>query len=180
MGVTIAYILIPLVCATLTALPLASIHPVALAVVVLDLRDQPGQRAPQQNMQPAREDVRCAAVAQPLGSPADPVPVGAVDQQLHDIGAEADGHHESARNAWKGTVTSIDAVNHGIGTASHVVVTVSIGQVHIIASITANSALTLGLEVGMAVECVVKALNKNVSIIKILKNFFINIIPSLF
>ena len=81
---------------------------------------------------------------------------------LRTVSAEADGHHESARNVWKGTVTSIDAVNHGIGAASHVVVTVSIGQVHIIASITANSALTLGLEVGMAVECVVKALNINV------------------
>ena len=81
---------------------------------------------------------------------------------LRTVSAEADGHHESARNVWKGTITSIDAVNHGIGAASHVVVTVSIGQVHIMASITANSALTLGLEVGMTVECVVKALNINV------------------
>ena len=81
---------------------------------------------------------------------------------LRTVSAEADGHHESARNVWKGTITSIDAINHGTGGASHVVATVSIGQVHIMASITANSALTLGLEVGMAVECVIKALNINV------------------
>ena len=77
---------------------------------------------------------------------------------LRTVSAKADGHHESARNVWKGTVTSIDAVNHGISAASHVVVTVSIGQMHIMA----NSALTLGLEVGMTVECVVKALNINI------------------
>ena len=81
---------------------------------------------------------------------------------LRTVSAKADGHHESARNVWKGTVTSIDAVNHGIGAASHVVVTVSIGEVYVMAYITANSALTLGLEVGMTVECVVKALNINV------------------
>ena len=81
---------------------------------------------------------------------------------LRTVSAEADEHNESARNVWKGTVTSIDAVNHGIGAASHVVVTVSIGQVYVMASITANSALTLGLEVGMTVECVIKALNINV------------------
>ena len=34
--------------------------PFANAVVVLDSRNEPGQRAPQQNMQPARQDVNSA------------------------------------------------------------------------------------------------------------------------
>lgn len=64
---------------------------------------------------------------------------------------------ESARNVWEGVVESVDAAGARAGT----VVTVALGttgSARMTVPVTRQSALALGLEPGVAVECVTKAL----------------------
>ncbi len=61
---------------------------------------------------------------------------------------------ESARNCWRGIVESVDSSASRSGT----VVTVTVGSARLMVPVTRQSAVTLGLEPGTAVECVTKAL----------------------
>ncbi|AGF72212.1 ATP-binding cassette domain-containing protein [Corynebacterium halotolerans] len=60
---------------------------------------------------------------------------------------------ESARNVWRGVIGSVDSSASRSGT----VVTVSVGSTRLTVPVTRRSAIALGLEPGMAVECVTKA-----------------------
>lgn len=64
---------------------------------------------------------------------------------------------ESARNVWPGTITSVQATD-----AVSTRVTVAVGDGLISVPITAGAAVELGLEPGMKVECVTKALSVDV------------------
>ncbi|WP_241228227.1 ATP-binding cassette domain-containing protein [Corynebacterium hylobatis] len=61
---------------------------------------------------------------------------------------------ESTRNIWRGRVDSVVASTARTGT----MVTVSVGAARLHVPVTRRSALTLGLEPGMTVDCVTKAL----------------------
>lgn len=60
----------------------------------------------------------------------------------------------SARNVWPGTVTAVNA-----STLAETVAEVSVGDAVVSVPVTSSSARTLGLEPGVAVECVSKALS---------------------
>jgi molybdate transport system permease protein len=61
---------------------------------------------------------------------------------------------ESSRNIWRGSVDSVVASTARTGT----MVTVSVGATRLHVPVTRRSALELGLEPGMSVDCVTKAL----------------------
>ena len=64
----------------------------------------------------------------------------------------------SARNRWSGTVLTLDSTPADAGAGANVIVTVGLAEgVQLTTPVTTAAAVELGLESGVAVDCLVKA-----------------------
>lgn len=95
-----------------------------------------------------------AAVEEPFGPGDAAVAVFPPEATTLRLPAGEQGPRESARNMWRGTVESVAASP----TRSGEIVTVTVGDTRLSVPVTRRSVLDLGLEPGMAVDCVTKAL----------------------